>query len=209
MFRTARPSLTGPVSTASCAARPPKDSPSSSCRALGPAPGRWSHRHRAACCRTAVVWLGKQTARGVRQVGAPLGQPELTLVVPPQAQGDQQVMQHLEGWEFVFVDYLVVAEHFFRAFPRPVEMLDRPMDEDALECLVLVSPIDPCSCAYCRVRRAPRSIGECARSGWSPGSGRNSIMAQHCHRLCPVSMHSRRLPHLLTIMRRIAAVFSA
>jgi len=81
------------------------------------------------------VWdqFGKQAARGVRQPGAPLGQPEFTLVVPPQAKGDQQVVQHLERRELVFVDDLVVAEHLFRAFARPVEMRDGPMDEDPLE----------------------------------------------------------------------------
>jgi len=85
------------------------------------------------------VWdqFGKQATWGLRQIGAPLGQPELALEVPPQAQGDQQEMQHLEGWEFVFVDDLVVAEHLFRTFARPAEVLDGPMDEDPLECLGL------------------------------------------------------------------------
>ena len=69
----------------------------------------------------------------MRQLGAPLGQPELALEVPPEAQGDQQVVQHLERRELVFVDDFIVAEHFFGAFARPGEVLDGPMDEDPLE----------------------------------------------------------------------------
>src|SRR5690606_13823491 len=67
------------------------------------------------------VWdqFGKQAARGARQLGAPLGQPEMALEVPPEAKGDQQVVQHLERREFVFVDDLIVAEHLLRAFARP------------------------------------------------------------------------------------------
>ena len=46
-------------------------------------------------------------------------------------------MEHHERREFVFVDDLVVAEHFFGAFARPAEVLDSPMDEDPLERLGL------------------------------------------------------------------------
>jgi hypothetical protein len=81
--------------------------------------------------------FGEQPARGPRQLGAPLGQTELALEVPPQAERDQQVVQHFERRELVFVDHLVVAEHFFGAFSRPAEVLDGPMDEDPLERLGL------------------------------------------------------------------------
>ncbi|OBY27736.1 hypothetical protein A9D60_14525 [Leisingera sp. JC1] len=50
-----------------------------------------------------------------------------------QAQGDQQEMQNLERGKLILIDHLVVAEHLFCTSPRPVEMLDGPMDEDALE----------------------------------------------------------------------------
>jgi len=83
---------------------------------------------------------GTSSSRGARQLSAAPGQPKLALVVPSQAQRDQQVMQHFERRELVFVDDLVVAEHFLRASARPAEMLDRPMDEDALECLGLGQP---------------------------------------------------------------------
>lgn len=51
----------------------------------------------------------------------------------PQAQGDQKLVQHLERREFVFIYDLALAEHFFSAFSRPLNMLDGPMHKDALE----------------------------------------------------------------------------
>lgn len=56
-------------------------------------------------------------------------------------------MSNFKGWKLILVDHLIVSEHLFRAFARPIEILDGPMDEGALEGLVYVSPIDPCSCA--------------------------------------------------------------
>jgi hypothetical protein len=46
-------------------------------------------------------------------------------------------MQHLERREFVFIDDLVVAEHFFGAAFRSIKMLYRPMHKDAFERLRL------------------------------------------------------------------------
>lgn len=82
-----------------------------------------------------VVWdqFGKQAARGLRQLSATLGQPKLTLEVTSKAQGHQQEMQDLERGKPIFIDYLVEAEHLLCAFPRPVEVLHGPMDENALE----------------------------------------------------------------------------
>ena len=77
--------------------------------------------------------FGKEPPRGPRQLCAKLGQTEFAFEVPSQAQADQQVVQHFERREFVFIDNLAVAEHLARTSSRPVEMLDRPMDEDALE----------------------------------------------------------------------------
>src|SRR6056297_359144 len=84
------------------------------------------------------VWdqRGKKAARSLRQLCATLSQPELILEVTSQTLGNQQQVQNLERGEIKFIDHLVVAEHLFCAFPRPVEILDGPKDEDALEGLV-------------------------------------------------------------------------
>jgi hypothetical protein len=58
--------------------------------------------------------FSKQLRWGLRQVCATLGQAEFAFEVSPQAQGYQKVVQHLERREFVFIDDLVVAEHFLR-----------------------------------------------------------------------------------------------
>jgi len=81
--------------------------------------------------------LCKQPPRSLCQIRTTLGQPELTSVMTSQTQGDQQVMQHLERRELILFDNLVIAEHVFRAASRPIKMLYRPMNEDALECLRL------------------------------------------------------------------------
>jgi hypothetical protein len=81
--------------------------------------------------------LGKQLARRLCQFCAALSQLELAFEVPPQTEGDQNVMQHLERWELVFIYDLVIAEHVVRAVSRPVKVLNRPMDEDTLERLCL------------------------------------------------------------------------
>jgi hypothetical protein len=49
-------------------------------------------------------------------------------------------MQKFEWWELKFVDHLVIAEHLLRAFARPIEILDGPMYEGALEGLDLGQP---------------------------------------------------------------------
>ena len=36
-------------------------------------------------------------------------------------------------WQHALLGSPAVAGHFFRTFPRPVKVLTRPMDEDALE----------------------------------------------------------------------------
>lgn len=41
--------------------------------------------------------------------------------------------QNLKRREFILVDDLVVAEHFFGVFSRPIEMFHGPMNEDAFE----------------------------------------------------------------------------
>ncbi len=53
--------------------------------------------------------------------------------VTPEAKGEQ----HLERREFIFIDDLVIAEHFLGAVAGPVKVLDRPMHEDTLERLGL------------------------------------------------------------------------
>lgn len=63
--------------------------------------------------------------------------------MPPQAEGDQQIIQNFERREFVFVDDLAEAEHLLGALARPCKILDRPMHEDALEGLGLCQPDAP------------------------------------------------------------------
>lgn len=59
--------------------------------------------------------FSKQQRWCLRQFSTTLGQPEFTFEVPPQAQGDKDVIQNFERRELIFVDDLVVAEHFLRA----------------------------------------------------------------------------------------------
>jgi hypothetical protein len=44
-----------------------------------------------------------------------LGEPQFPFDVASQSQGDQKVMQHLDRRELLFVDDIVVVEHFCRA----------------------------------------------------------------------------------------------
>ena len=81
--------------------------------------------------------LGKQPPRRLRKVRAAFRQPELAFEVPPQTQGDQEVMQHLKWREFVFIDDFAEAEHLFRAVSRPVKVFNRPVDKHPLERLRL------------------------------------------------------------------------
>lgn len=62
-----------------------------------------------------------------------MGQPELAFEMPRQAQLDQKEVEQFQRRKLVFVNHFVVPEHLFRTAPRPVEMSDRPVDENALE----------------------------------------------------------------------------
>jgi len=62
-------------------------------------------------------------------------------------------------WKLIFIDNLVVAEHLLRTEPRPVELLNRPMDEDTFERLRLGQTNGPVVLTAMRRNRALQSLG--------------------------------------------------